>query len=156
MKLCWAAAIACAVALFAPPSVNAEPRPPSFPPDAMFIPCREGSDASCPDHKQLLAGWFDDAYAGGYQGQRNVAFCFHDVSCAGILSRSPTLGCAWSIVILLSGDPQVNSTDVGYFRSNCNHLTGGERVVSVAQAAAIFRDIYHRELAPFAWNAFAD
>ena len=91
---------------------------------------------------------FPDAYAGDYQAQRNVAFCLLS-GCDGAVRVNRTLGCAWRRVILLSGSPKVDQTDISNYEWLCtDKLSRVERATSEAQAAAIFEAIYKRPIPP--------
>lgn len=90
------------------------------------------------------------AWKGDYQAQRNVAFCLSD-GCDGMLIPNRSLGCAWRIIIIGSGSPKVDSTDTGNLKVYCSRLDAAERSAAQAQAAAIFRAVYKREIGPVAW-----
>ncbi|CAA0087591.1 Uncharacterised protein [Starkeya nomas] len=90
------------------------------------------------------------AWKGDYQGQRNVAFCLSD-GCGNMVLPNRSLGCAWRIVIIASGSPKVDTTDIGNLKVYCGKLDAAERSAAQAQAATLFRTIYKREIGPVAW-----
>lgn len=90
------------------------------------------------------------AWQGDYQAQRNVAFCLSD-GCGGMVVQNRSLGCAWRMIIIGSGSPKVDSTDTGNLKVYCGGLDAAERSAAQAQAAAIFRAVYKREIGPVAW-----
>ncbi len=90
--------------------------------------------------------WF--ALQGDYQAQKGVALCFADKgkpACAGV-RRSRTMQCAWQLVMLSSGSPELGQSDVDDFRSDCEKLDSLESEKYWAKAAAIFLRIYLRPL----------
>lgn len=112
--------------------------------------CGADETTSC---KKMIARLEADnrkAWKGDYQGQRNVAFCFSD-GCNNMVLPNRSLGCAWRIVIIASGSPKVDSTDIGNLKVYCGKLDAAERSAAQAQAATLFRTIYKREIGPVAW-----
>jgi hypothetical protein len=90
------------------------------------------------------------AYEGVYTAQRNVAFCL-TYGCDRAVFIKRTLGCAWRIVILASGSPLVDSSDVENLRHCLEGLDDIERATMRRQAVNLFRVIYDEEL-PAEWR----
>ena len=92
-----------------------------------------------------------NAYAGDYQAQRNVSFCLV-TGCDGFIVQNVLLGCAWRVVIIASGNPKVDQTDIGFLSVYCSKpLDALQRSAANAQAQALFRDVYKREMPHIAW-----
>lgn len=111
-----------------------------------------GADEA-PSCKKMISRLEEDyrkAWKGDYQGQRNVAYCLSD-GCGNMVLPNRSLGCAWRIVIIGSGSPRVDSTDIGNLKVYCGRLDAAERSAAQAQAATLFRTIYGREIGPVAW-----
>jgi hypothetical protein len=73
------------------------------------------------------------AYLGDYQAQRNLAYTLT----TGI-PRNNILGCAWRIVIVQSGSEQVDQSDTGNKRIDCDQkLSPDEVLAAQAQAKTI-------------------
>ena len=69
------------------------------------------------------------ALAGDYQAQRNLAYTLtYDIP------HNPILGCAWRIVIVESGDPQVDQSDTSNRKHDCDKLGADEQAAAQAQA----------------------
>lgn len=102
---------------------------------------------------KVMAPQFRKAFAGDYQSQRNVSYCLAEQSaCDGAMTYNRPLGCAWRIVILLSGSARVDATDTGFFDAWCRRaLSVDERAVSMAQAGALYQRIYRKPLPTFSY-----
>jgi hypothetical protein len=90
--------------------------------------------------------WF--ALQGDYQAQRGVALCFNEEgtpSCTGV-RRSRIMQCAWQLVMLSSGNPELEQSDVDDFKNCWEKLESADIERVRAKAAAIFARIYHRPL----------
>lgn len=83
------------------------------------------------------------ARAGEYQGQRNVAFLLGGSSRIHPEGKRPLLGpvienhiqsCAWRIVIMSVGHPQVGDLDTSAMQTNCRQA--GDAGLSAARARA--------------------
>lgn len=90
------------------------------------------------------------AYEGVYTAQRNVAFCL-TYGCGRDVFIKRTLGCAWRIIILASGSPLVDSSDVENLRHCLEGLDDIERATVRRQAVNLFRVVYDEEL-PAEWR----
>lgn len=90
------------------------------------------------------------AYEGIYTAQRNVAFCL-TYGCDRAVITKRTLGCAWRIVILASGSPFVDSSDVENLRHCLEGLDAIERATMRRQAVQLFQTIYDEPL-PDEWQ----
>lgn len=90
--------------------------------------------------------WF--ALQGDYRAQKGVALCFAEKgrpACAGV-RRSRVMQCAWQLVMLSSGNPELEESDVDDFKADCEKLHPVDTERFWAKAAAIFSRIYHRPL----------
>lgn len=90
------------------------------------------------------------AWKGDYQSQRNVAYCL-GWGCDGLVVVNQLRGCAWRIVILGSGNPQIDRSDIGNAKLDCGRLSKPEQDVARGQADRIFREIYGRPPPPTSW-----
>nr|USU32883.1 hypothetical protein NG677_04065 [Methylobacterium sp. OTU13CASTA1] len=98
----------------------------------------------CDVQRKEFAKWFPLAQHGDYQGQRNVSFCLAD-GCDGAVKVNRALGCAWRLVIINSGNPKADTTDIGFFDAYCrSRLTSYETDMMYAQAREVFRSVYKR------------
>lgn len=108
-------------------------------------------DSSWCHHTQaMLAIELPFAYEGNYQAQRNVSYCLWD-GCQGAIVPVKTLGCAWRIVILASGSPKADDTDMMNLRACAGALDPAQFSVTRAQAARLFETVYDRPL-PAEWQ----
>lgn len=85
------------------------------------------------------------AMAGDYQAQRNVAFGYTSLPYKG-QDKNPMLGCAWRLVIIKSGSPRVDQTDINNVRTYCGELDELQRSAAIEQARRLYRQIYRREM----------
>lgn len=84
-----------------------------------------------------------EALAGDYQQQRNLSY---SLSTSGWWGYNPILGCAWRMVILMSGSPRVNETDVSNKSLYCDQrLDHNGRIAASAQAETLHRRIYRQD-----------
>ena len=90
-----------------------------------------------------LAGTEAAAYKGDYQAQRNLAYGYVAFPYEGQIMNQ-ILGCAWYLVVLHSGSPQVHEGDVGNVRVYCGRLDADAQTAAVAQARVIYRKVYQR------------
>lgn len=81
---------------------------------------------------------YSNAIAGGYQGQRNISYCF-STGCYGAIRKNLMLGCAWRIVIIQSGHLQLDSGDVSNRQHYCGRalISAEEEIAAAAQARRI-------------------
>ncbi|QQC25721.1 hypothetical protein I6H96_02335 [Brucella anthropi] len=79
---------------------------------------------------------FPLAYKGDYQSQRNVAFCLSS-GCDGAVIRKPIFACAWRLVIITSGSPDVDQSDTANTDADCGKLSEIDRLTAAAQAKEI-------------------
>ena len=84
------------------------------------------------------------ARTGDASAQRELAECYRR-GCADI-SANPVLACAWGIVLVASGHPQVTPADSDHRRRDCESLTPAQQSAAAAQARVLFQNIYRREL----------
>lgn len=81
------------------------------------------------------------AMSGDYQAQRNVAYWLVGGN-NGAPPLNPILGCAWRLVILKSGSPSVDASDVSNKQLYCDkRLDVDSRNAAEAQAAALLKKI---------------
>ncbi len=81
------------------------------------------------------------ALAGDYQAQRNVAYWLTGGN-NGTPPINPILGCAWRLVILKSGSPSVDSSDVSNKQLYCDkRLDADSRKAAEAQAEKLLKQI---------------
>lgn len=81
------------------------------------------------------------AKAGDYQAQRNVAYWLSG-GYDGAAPLNPILACAWRLVILESGSPSVDSSDVSNKRLYCDRKLDADGLKAAqAQARTLKRGI---------------
>lgn len=81
------------------------------------------------------------ALAGDYKAQRNVAYWLTGGN-NGTPPINPILGCAWRLVILKSGSPSVDSSDVSNKQLYCDkRLDADSRKAAEAQAEKLLKQI---------------
>lgn len=81
------------------------------------------------------------ALAGDYQAQRNLAFGYSSSPYDG-QEKNPMLACAWRLVILNSGSPKVDDTDVSNKQLYCGRLNADQLSAATAQARNLYRTVY--------------
>lgn len=81
------------------------------------------------------------AMAGDYQAQRNLAFGYSSSPYEG-QQKNSLLACAWRLVILNSGSPKVDDTDVSNKQLYCGRLNADQLSAATAQARNLYRTIY--------------
>lgn len=80
--------------------------------------CAADSDSTCVFERGVLREQWPQALAGHYPSQRNVAFCLSN-GCYGAVRVDRVLACAWRIVILGSGVPQIEDSDRANYSAAC-------------------------------------
>lgn len=85
------------------------------------------------------------AYKRDYGDQRNLAYCL-SYGCNAAIIANPTMGCAWRMVILASGSAELDAADVSNFKAECGQIEPAQLATAKAQAAALFRTVYKREI----------
>lgn len=118
-------------------------------PDGYQLPlgiCDE-ANAVCRHNSAITLQDLKAAYKKNYDAQRNVAFCL-TTGCDGGVQINETLGCAWRIVILASGNPSTDDGDRSNLKSCLNKMDGTKLATTKAQAASLFGTIYKREISP--------
>lgn len=85
------------------------------------------------------------AMAGDYQAQRNLAFGFSSAPYPG-QAKNAIAACAWRAVILNSGHRRVDATDQNNFAVYCGQLSAEQQASARRQARELFRSIYGRDL----------
>lgn len=90
----------------------------------------EQADVSTMDRYENLE---EQAYAGDYQAQRNLSYTLSTTA-----PRNPVLGCAWRIVIVESGSPMVDESDIANKKLYCDERLSSDSVAAAeAQAKSI-------------------
>lgn len=80
------------------------------------------------------------AMAGDYQAQRNLAYWLSGGN-GGKPAQNSVLACAWRLVILQSGDPQVDSSDVGNKQLYCDKKLAAEEIKAAEAQAQKLRQL---------------
>lgn len=109
--------------------------------ELQFLDCPD-DDGSCKASRAQLAGNWETAWKGDYQGQRNVAFTFsqgHNEPTFAV--RRPIQGCAWRMVIMASGSAKVDESDRANYQLDCGRLDGRDREEAERVAELIARRI---------------
>jgi hypothetical protein len=86
-----------------------------------------------------------NAMGGDIPAQRQLANCYLS-GCPGLASPDPALACAWHIVIVASGDPQITAADIEARKLACGNLQTEQQRKATAEAKAIVAKLYSREL----------
>ncbi len=107
-----------------------------------LTPC--DTDECAFDQAQALVA-MKGAYKKDSGDQRNLAFCL-STGCDGAIVMNASLGCAWHIVILASGSAELTDSDVSNFKVECGKIPPAQLATAKAQAAALFRTVYKREI----------
>lgn len=103
---------------------------------------RLGTTAATERDLQLVEA---EAFKGDYQAQRNFAYA---LTSKGWWGHNPVLGCAWRMVILVSGSSRVDETDVANKRLYCDErLDRNGLAASQAQAEQLYRRVYQSDTA---------
>ena len=92
---------------------------------------QSGNPGNCQHTRDTWKTEYDDATAGKYQGQRNVAFCL-STGCDNAIQPDKIVGCAWRIVIINSRHAEQDDTDT----TNLKHFCGSTYVDQVGRRAA--------------------
>lgn len=102
-----------------------------------------GAPATCKDSKERWERNYSEAIAGGYQGQRNVAYCLSTGCDIPEFRKNPILGCAWRVVIVNSGHLAADEMDGKSLQLYCGsqYLDDTGRVMADAQARTILQKL---------------
>ena len=95
---------------------------------------------ACSADLKEFTRWFPKAMRGDYQAQRNVSFCLSD-GCNGAVRKLPITACAWRLVIIASGNKDVDQTDTMNAKFRCGGLDDLEKQAAVAQAETLMKKI---------------
>jgi len=91
------------------------------------------------------------ALQGDVEAIKNMTFYFYEAG-RGTRTSDPDFACAWQIVLIMSGDPEVDAHENFNLRSYC----GRPKVQSLdrprALAAELFREIFKKSLPPPPWG----
>ena len=101
------------------------------PADARSL-CRDQQAQFLTDYMAARGGSLDD--------QKNMAFCFHG-GCDGAVRKDELQACAWTLVLLNSGHPEVTRLDATRTEWTCDKLSAAERSVATARASRLQREI---------------
>jgi hypothetical protein len=97
-----------------------------------FVSCgRSENSANCEFIRSTWAKDYESAFAGSYQGQRNVSFCL-STGCDQAIRENRILGCAWRMVIIASGHLEADESDT----ANLNYFCGPDMLDDAGRAAA--------------------
>lgn len=93
--------------------------------------------------KEIWERDYNDAIKGGYQGQRNIAFCLSTGCDFPEIIKNPVLGCAWRVVILNSGHLDATKLDGDNLMVYCGpeFLDDRGRIIADAQARTIMQKL---------------
>lgn len=107
---------------------------------------RSTQKQTCDDVQKEFKKWFQKAMRGDYQAQRNVAFAIGGREFDNKTAFRPNkiTACAWRLVIIASGSPEVWSGDTDNVKIDCGKLDDVERAASQGQSAALITKIYGR------------
>ncbi len=112
--------------------------------DKFLNDCSGSSDkAWCSSMQEQFKEALPEAYAGDYMSQRNVALCM-STGCDGAVRPNRITGCAWRMVIIASGDPEMDQSDTLNLRTFCGSLDAADRVAAQAQAENMIKKIKAR------------
>ena len=84
------------------------------------------------------------AMKGDYQAQRNLAYGYSSYPYKG-QDKNQMLACAWRWVVLKSGNPRIDQTDVNNADVDCGKLDHAQQTMALAQSRTIFRSVYGRD-----------
>ena len=84
------------------------------------------------------------ARGGSLDAQRELADCLTK-GCQGV-QPDRALACAWRIVIVAGGMPDVTAADVERRRITCDKLASGEQSQAATHARSIFKQIHGQDL----------
>ncbi len=85
------------------------------------------------------------AYRGLYNAQRNLAFCLGD-GCNGSVITDKSRSCAWRIVILASGHPDNDTSDITNLKSCLDDSSPIERTAAQTLAKKLFKTVYGKNI----------
>ena len=110
-----------------------------------------GKEGTCELDKAKFQVNYWLALQGDHHAQKNVIFCFEkggtDKPCSGTVRPNAILSCAWELVALLSGSPDVDPYDLIGYKQDCERkLLPSDRDWVQSEAFALFSRIYHRPL----------
>lgn len=95
---------------------------------------------SCEAEQSSFIKDYQRAFRGEYTPQRNTAFCLY-TGCGGAIRKNPVQACAWRMVVLQSGHPEVDLTDTQNAELACGKLSATERAAAAGRTAAIMGEI---------------
>lgn len=110
-------------------------------PEVPAIQC--GSEECKTNSLEMIKAW-PKAWAGEYGAQRNVAFLL-STSNAGVASN-PVQGCAWRIIIQVSGHMEFQPGDQSNYDLECGRLKSSEFDAAKQIANTIFEKTKHSKL----------
>ena len=107
----------------------------------------------CPSGRDTFQRNYWFALQGEYLSQDTVVFCFNrgsnpkeDPYCGGVVQQNKIMECAWRLVIISSGSPEVKTSDVEMYDDECGARPWSEKQAFFAQASQLFSRIYQRLL----------
>ena len=96
--------------------------------------------AECENDARQFTKWYMAALKKDHISQRNVADTFSHGRSAAV-ARDPVQGCAWWLVVNISGSPKVDSRDWVSLETECSRLSLDELTNAKARAVAITKTI---------------
>ena len=110
----------------------------------MATDCSTDDDPKrCQMIKDIWERDYNEAIKGGYQGQKNVAFCLSTGCDFPGFRKNPVLGCAWRVVIVNSGHLDADKLDGDNLMLYCGpqFLDDRGRIIADAQARTILQKL---------------
>ena len=95
---------------------------------------------TCEEEQREFVKNYEKAFRGEYTPQRNVAFMLSTGS-GGALQKNAVQSCAWRMVVLQSGHPDVYQGDTEHAERTCERLSATERTAASARTVAIMGQI---------------
>lgn len=95
---------------------------------------------TCEEEQRDFVSDYQKAFRGEYTPQRNVGFMLYTGS-GGAIRKNPIQACAWRMVVLQSGHPQLDTGDTANADLACKRLSASERTAAAARTVAIMGEI---------------
>lgn len=102
-------------------------------------------DETCDELQKLFKKQFPKAMRGDYASQRNIAYWLGMGNKSPAIIKNKITACAWRLVIIASGDPEVGPGDVMNLKYDCGQLLDEvERAAAQGQVNALIAKIGRR------------
>ncbi|MBD9390156.1 hypothetical protein IB237_23425 [Agrobacterium sp. AGB01] len=101
------------------------------------------NDELCDATKLHFKSDWQNAIAGSYEAQRNIAFCL-STGCDGAVTVNPVDACAWRMVIQASPAKR-QDTELQSYRQDCK-LSNIDRRKALALAEEMYQAIYNKQM----------